>query len=204
MATYRVFPMVPTRAEQQGAGVFKLKIRLLRITKPPIWRRLLVPADIRLDRFHEVIQAAMGWEDYHMHVFSHGSVEYGTPDPELCHRDERRATLDHLLGEAGDRIRYTYDFGDDWEHEIALEDVLAADPDVHYPICLSGKSACPPEDCGGAWGYEHLRGVLADPAHEQHQDMLEWLELETAAEFDPASFDIDEVNEALAFAGVRS
>ena len=102
-----------------------------------------------------------------------------------------------------DRVRYTYDFGDDWEHEIVLEDVLAADPDALYPICLSGKSACPPEDCGGAWGYEHLREVLADPADEQHQDMLEWLELETAAEFDSARFDIDDVNEALALAGAR-
>jgi hypothetical protein len=168
-----------SRVKQEVPQLFKLKITLLGVTRPPIWRRLLVPAEIRLDRFHEVIQAAMGWEDYHMHVFSDGAAEYGRHDPELRHRDERRATLDGLLENAGDRIRYTYDFGDDWEHEIVLEDVLAADPEARYPLCLAGKSACPPEDCGGAWGYEHLRAVLADSADEQHQDMLEWLGLQT-------------------------
>ncbi len=189
------------RDQQEARQIFKLKIRLLGVTRPPVWRRLLVPADIRLDRLHEVIQAAMGWEDYHMHVFSDGAVEYGCHDPELGHRDERRATLDCLLEKAGDRIRYTYDFGDDWEHEIVLEDVLVADSDALYPICLTGKSACPPEDCGGVWGYGHLRAALADPADEQHQDMLEWLGLETGSEFDPTSFDIDEINESLVLCG---
>jgi hypothetical protein len=177
--------------------VLQVKISLLGSSKPPVWRRLLVPADIRLDRLHGVIQAAMGWEDYHMHAFSDGSCEYGLADPELGHRDERKATLGRLLKREGERMRYTYDFGDDWEHEIVVEKVLAAEPGVRYPVCVAGKGACPPEDCGGVWGYEDLCEALANPAHEQHQEMLEWLGLQTAAEFDPARFDAEEVNRAL-------
>lgn len=200
---------VPSNAEFASAAeivgdaglpdpVLRVKIRLVGASRPPVWRRLLVPADIRLDHFHEAIQAAMGWEDYHMHVFSSGDAEYGLPDPELRHRDERKTRLNQLVRRAGDRIRYTYDFGDDWQHDIAVEQVLAAEPLESYPVCLAGKGACPPEDCGGIWGYGHLRGVLADPAHGEHKDMLEWLGLESAAEFDPISFDVDEANESLA------
>jgi hypothetical protein len=180
----------------QGDPVLQVKISLLGVSKPPVWRRLLVPADIRLDRLHGVIQAAMGWEDYHMHAFLDGSCEYGLADPELGHRDERMVTLGRLLKREGERIRYTYDFGDDWEHEIVVEGVLAAEPGVRYPVCLAGKGACPPEDCGGVWGYEDLREALADSAHERHEEMLEWLDLQTATEFDPARFDMDRVNRA--------
>jgi hypothetical protein len=182
-------------ADRRGP-VLQVKVSLLGSLRPSVWRRLLVPADIRLDRLHGVIQAAMGWENCHMHVFSDGSREW-CPDPDLGRGDERRATLGQLLKRAGKRIRYTYDFGDDWEHEIVLERVLAAESGVRYPVCVTGNGACPPEDCGGVWGYEDLREVLADPAHEQHAEMLEWLCLQAAADFDPARFDVDEVNRAL-------
>jgi Plasmid pRiA4b ORF-3-like protein len=182
-------------------AVLRVKIRLVGVSRPPVWRRLLVRADMRLDRFHDAIQAAMGWEDYHLHLFSSGNAEYGVADPELGHRDERRTRLNQLLKGPGARIGYTYDFGDHWRHDITVEEVLAASSRDGYPVCLAGKGACPPEDCGGAWGYEQLREVLADPAHDQHEDMLEWLGLESAAAFDPMSFDIDEANEALALSG---
>ncbi len=188
-------------ASDMELTILQLKIKLVGVSKPPVWRRVLVPAGIRLDRFHQMIQATMGWEDYHMHVFTNGSAEYGLPDPELDHRDERRTLLNHLLKRPGDRIRYTYDFGDDWEHDILVEEVLAAEPDARYPLCLTGKGACPPEDCGGVWGYADLREVLADPAHEEHEDMLEWLGLDNGSEFDPARFDVDEVNGALGLVG---
>lgn len=183
------------------ATVLRVKVKLVGVSRPPVWRRLLVPASFRLDRFHDILQAAMGWENYHMHVFSNGSAEFGLPHPELGFRDERTLRLDQVVKDAGDRLRYTYDFGDDWQHDVVVEEVLVADPDGFYPVCVAGKGACPPEDCGGRWGYEQLREVLADPAHEEHEEMLDWLGLEAATEFDPARLDLDEVNEELALSG---
>lgn len=178
----------------RGDEVLQLKIRLLGVTKPPVWRRLVVPADIHLDRLHELIGAAMGWLGYHMHVFSAGGVEYGVPDRELGFRDERRARLDRVVAGPGDRMRYTYDFGDDWEHEIVVEKRLPAQPGVRYPLCTAGKGRCPPEDCGGPWGYALLRATLADPDHDEHAEMLDWLGIDAAAEFDAAEFEAEAVN----------
>jgi hypothetical protein len=184
-------------ASNPGPTVLQVKIKLLGVSKPPVWRRLLVPGEIRLDQLHGVIQVAMGWSDYHMHVFSTDSGEYGVPDPELGFLDERLTTLSRLLPEPGDQIRYTYDFGDAWEHEIMLEKFVGAHPEQPYPTCIAGKGACPPEDCGSVWGYARLREVLADPSDEEHASMLEWLELENASDFDAAAFEIDAVNDAL-------
>jgi len=188
-------------APAPGDPVFQVKVTLDGVADPPVWRRLLVPAAIRLDRFHAVIQAAMGWDNYHLHVFSDGRAEYGVPDPELGYRDERKATLRDLIPHEGGQARYTYDFGDDWEHEVVVEKLLAAEPGMGYPVCVTGAGACPPEDCGGAWGYAHLREILADPADEEHDDMLAWLGLEKAGDFDPHRFDVDKANRALTAVG---
>ena len=149
------------RNETAGAAL-QVKISLRGASRPPVWRRLLVPADIRLHRFHDVIQVAMGWTDTHMHVFSTDFGEYGLPDPELGFRDERKARLDRFLAATGDRIRYTYDFGDDWEHEIVVEKLLRENDGDQIPVCLAGKGACPPEDCGGVWGYADLVETIAN------------------------------------------
>ena len=179
------------------APVLQLKVSLVDASDPPVWRRLLAPASMRLDRLHDVIQAAMGWEDCHLHAFTANDVDYGPPDPELGHRNERRVALGDVIGERGDRMRYVYDFGDHWRHDIVVEKVLEGEPGARYPICLTGKGRCPPEDCGGAWGYAELRETLTDPSHEDHADMLEWLGIEAAAEFDPHRFDADDVNRRL-------
>jgi len=92
------------------------------------------------------------------------------PDPELGFIDERRVSLGQLLGGVGDRLLYTYDFGDDWEHEIVVEELLDADPEARYPVLVAAKGACPPEDCGGPWGYAELKEILADSTHERHQE----------------------------------
>ena len=189
-------------APAPGDPIFQVRITLDGVEHPPVWRRLVVPAGIRLDRLHQVIQAVMGWENYHMHVFSDGRAQYGRPDPELEFRDERTATLRDLLPREGGRARYTYDFGDDWEHEVVVEKVLAVEPGMAYPVCVAGEGACPPEDCGGAWGYAHLREVLADPTHEEHDDLLAWSGLEKGADFDPSSFEVEQANRALAAVGV--
>jgi Plasmid pRiA4b ORF-3-like protein len=182
---------------EPAALVYQLKITLRDVSKPPVWRRVLVRAGITLRDLHEIIQQAMGWENCHMHVFSIGWQEYGSPDPELGHASDKKARLSEVLAVPGDRLRYTYDFGDDWEHDIVLEEIRPAEPGEAYPVCVAGKGACPPEDCGGAWGYANLKEILASPSHEEHQEMLDWLGLDTAAEFDPAELSIDEVNDRL-------
>ena len=185
------------RRPGSGTLVHQLKITLRGVSGPPVWRRVLVPADVTLGDLHEVIQQAMDWGNCHMHVFSVGGQEYGSPDPDLGQASDRKVLLAQVLTGPGDRLRYTYDFGDDWEHDIVLEETRTAVPEETYPSCVAGKGACPPEDCGGAWGYTDLKEILADPAHEEHQDMLEWLGLGAGKDFDPKKFSVAEVNARL-------
>jgi hypothetical protein len=181
----------------QGGGVYQLKISLRGVSKPPVWRRVAVRAGITLAELHEVILGAMGWGGGHLHMFSTNWQEYGTPDLDLEHADDAAVRLHGLLTAPGDELRYTYDFGDDWAHGILLEEIQPGTPGSSYPSCVAGKGACPPEDCGGPWGYADLKETLADPGHEQHQELLDWLGLDSAAEFDPAAFSVDAVNARL-------
>jgi len=187
-----------TRTRPNGRGsAMQLKVTLRGVSKPPVWRRLLVPADMRLDRLHEVIQTSLGWTDTHLHVFSTAAGDYGVPEPELGFRNERNARLAQFLKQQGDRINYAYDFGDGWEHDIVLEKRIVPDPGAQLPACVAGKGACPPEDCGGPWGYSDLKETLANPRHEDHDDMLEWLGLDSGEEFDATACDLVEINEVL-------
>jgi hypothetical protein len=178
-----------------ASAVLSVKITLLDSADPEIWRRLGVPADIRLDRFHQVLGAAMGWQDSHLHVFERGSDRYGFPDPDLSIRNDREVTLRALLTQPGDRLLYEYDFGDSWEHEIVLE---AVEQGGHGPACTDGAGRCPPEDVGGIPGYEDLRRVLAAPDEDGHSEALEWLGIERACDFDPADFSVARANAAIA------
>jgi len=173
--------------------IYVLKITLADVS-PPVWRRVAVPAAYTLDRVHRVIQLAMGWQQCHLHSFDIGGVQYGQPDPDdvLDVRDELEARLDSVAGK-DDRFGYVYDFGDWWEHQVAVEEVIAADPAERYPTCLAGAGACPPEDVGGVYGYEQLRAALADPRHPEHAEMAEWL----GRDFDPEEFDAARVTALL-------
>lgn len=188
-------PRGPAR-ERSARGIHKVKITL-RGSKPPIWRRLEVPSGITLHQLHECIQQTFGWEDYHMWVFSTLAGDYGIADRELGHRSAAAKKLSDAAPRVGDRIRYTYDFGDGWEHDLLVEDVFTAEPGLAYPRCTAGRRAGPPEDCGGIWGYQELQDVLANPDHPEHDERLEWLGLKSVEEFDPARFDVDEANEVL-------
>jgi hypothetical protein len=173
-------------------NVFQIKITLKHI-RPQIWRRIQVPADIKLGRLHDIIQAVMGWEDCHLHQFIRGRDRYGNPDPEFPDGtiSEKNIRLDKIA-KPGDTFIYEYDFGDSWQHEIKIEKILPPE-DQRYPVCLAGKRACPPEDCGGFPGYLHLLEALSDPGHEEHEDMRDWI----GGDFDPEAFDLVETNKAL-------
>ena len=165
--------------------IYQLRITLDDV-EPSVWRRVLVPGGYTLDRVHRVVQYAMGWSDYHLHVFDIEGVQFGVPDPDglLEVRDELDARLDSVTVKGG-RFRYTYDFGDWWEHEILVEDVLPAEPETVYPMCVEGERACPPEDVGGAAGYAEFLDALADPGHPDHLAMYEW----HGRAFDARAFD---------------
>ncbi len=147
--------------------IVQIKIKLLGVTKPPVWRRVQLRADTRLDQLHEILQAALGWENYHLHAFSVGEEEFGPRDPDLAldFADERKVTLGELT-DIGTRFRYTYDFGDNWEHEILVEDLLDPAPDTHYPTLVAAKGACPPEDLRRQVGIRRPQG---DPRRPQRR-----------------------------------
>jgi len=189
---------LPAKRKKSGrpAPVYQLKVSL-RGTKPPIWRRLEVPADLSLARLHTVIQVAFGWDDSHMHVFETPYGSFGVADAELGQRAEAPVTLEQVAPAAKSGLCYTYDFGDDWEHDIVVEKVLDRADAVVYPRCTGGRRAAPPDDCGGVWCYTELVETLSDPDHPEHEDRLEWLGLDDAAGFDPDRFDADAVTRAL-------
>lgn len=197
-------PKLPVKRKKSNgpAPTYQIKVTLLG-TKPPIWRRLLVPADLSLAVLHDAIQAAFGWEDSHLHVFQTPYGDFGRADPELGSRAEKPVNLEQVAAKPGDKLRYTYDFGDDWVHEIEVEKALDPDPSLASPVCTGGRRAAPPDDCGGLWGYEMLREALADPRHPDHEDRMEWMGLSDPGQFDPAAFDADQVNQALARVGTR-
>ncbi|MEU1589135.1 plasmid pRiA4b ORF-3 family protein [Micromonospora sp. NPDC005710] len=173
--------------------IFQLKMSLAG-TRPPVWRRVLVPAGYTLDRLHRVVQHAMGWRDCHLHSFEIDAMQYGEPDPdgELALHDELDARLDAVLGK-GSRFSYTYDFGDWWEHDLVVEDALTADPDERYPLCLAGERACPPEGIGGPSGYQALLEDLDDESTPtdlvgpRQAVLRDW----AGSTFDPATFDTE-------------
>jgi Plasmid pRiA4b ORF-3-like protein len=179
--------------------ILQVKVTLARVTKPPVWRRLQLPAGTSLAEVHRIVQAAFGWEDSHLHLFEVDGDVFGPADADLeldC-GDERRVTLGEFIV-AGDRPRYTYDFGDGWDHDILIEKVLPAESDVGYPLLVKAKGACPPEDCGGAWGYADLKAILSDPDDEQHQAVRDWLGLGDSELFDPTVVDSDLIQARLA------
>jgi hypothetical protein len=154
-----------------------------------------------LGALHQAIQGAFGWWDSHMHVFETRAGSFGVCDRELGFADERSARVRDVAPRTGDKLTYTYDFGDSWEHVIVVEKLVTRNPGTNYPRCTGGRRACPPEDCGGVWGYEELLHAVGDPGHEGHEEMTSWLEEMTAPGFDPAKFKVGEANARLARAG---
>jgi len=189
---------MPVKKSVVPPEIYQLKVTLLG-TSPPIWRRLLVPADLTLAQLHNVLQTAMGWEDCHMHEFTVGRRHFGRPSPDdrlmgmPPVENERTVRLASILGRVGAKAIYTYDFGDSWEHGIVLEKRLSPDPKTVYPICTGGQLACPREDCGGIGGFYDLLDAIGDPAHDQYDELRDWV----GDDYDPDAFSIDDVNRML-------
>jgi hypothetical protein len=176
--------------------VYQIQISLKGF-KPKIWRKVLIPSDLSLSDLHSVIQAVMGWTNSHLHQFIQYGTFYSEPQQEIWDdmdaEDYTDLRVSDLLKREKDTLVYEYDFGDSWEHQIVLEKVLPKTGDTQLPVCLKGKMNCPPEDCGGVWGYAEMLEILKQPDHEEYESYIEWL----GDEFDPEYFDIDAVNQIL-------
>lgn len=175
--------------------IYQIKIVLDGI-RPPIWRRVQVPGQMTLADLHDVIQIAMGWEDCHLHEFRIGPDRYGPVLDEdygmNLTADTAEVTLDQVVTQEKAKFRYLYDFGDDWSHTLTIEKIAEANAKVGYPLCMTGKRACPLEDCGGIWGYQNILEAQQHSDDPQYAELLEW-----GGDFDPEAFDLDAVNDQL-------
>ncbi len=178
--------------------VVQLKISLKNST-PPIWRRVLIKSSISFYELHYTIQIAMGWGTYHLYEFKIGDYRIGIinedfDDPESGTSkiiDAKEITLDEVISRGEFKnFSYEYDFGDGWIHSIVVEKTMPLDPDKYYPVCIKGKLNCPPEDCGGMYGYYNLLEIISNKKHPEYRDMVEWM----GGRFDPTEFEVEDVN----------
>lgn len=185
-----------------GKKIFQFKVALNDST-PKVWRRIQVPAEYTFFDLHVAIQDAMGWIDSHLHGFritqKNGMhpivIQYPNPEGDFNYgeRDERKEYIADYFDKVTKQCVYEYDFGDGWTHTVLFEKELPSETDVTYPRCVAGKNACPPEDCGGVGGYEDLQSILKNPKHPEHKELLIWLCIEKASDFDSEEFDLAEV-----------
>ena len=179
---------------KESTVIYQLKI-VLRGVHPPVLRVLQIRGDASLGKLHDYLQGVMGWTDSHLHEFKIKGERYrdaeqmyeDSIEPDMY--DEKKHTLSKLLKE-GDTFEYEYDFGDCWEHDILVEKIIPPQEGIYYPLCLYGERSCPPEDCGGPWGYEDLLNIIKNPTHEDHKQYSEW----AGKGFDPVKFDIAKTN----------
>jgi len=177
--------------------IYQLKI-VLQVIYPPIFRILQIKGNANLGKLHDYIQGAMGWEDCHLHEFKIKGKDYRSEEqiyeeidnPDMF--DEKDYRINKLLKE-GDSFEYIYDYGDCWNHKITVEKIMPPEDGVYYPICSYGERACPPEDCGGPWGYNEFLEILKDPEHEDHEHFSEWV----GGNFDSEKFDLEKANRVI-------
>lgn len=188
--------IVPQRARAKSLPrILEFRIAL-RDVEPEVWRQVLVPDDFSLDEFHRVLQECFGWMDHHLYSFLLDGVEYEAPDEEAEGHDATQTTLASLALQADSTLEYTYDFGDNWVHDIRLVAAHPSNPEVSYPWCVDGARAGPPEDAGGPPGYADLLRSLADPTDPEFLASRTWV----GAHFHPDTFDLRATNRILALA----
>ena len=166
--------------------------------RPVIWRRLRVEKNTSLFELHHIIQIAFGWQNYHLFEFEYHGYNFGeindvVPEANENMLDARTITLESLLVDTRELLRYTYDFGDNWMHYIVVERFLAKANGLAYPYCMSGKNACPPEDCGGIKGYDTLIKALKNKQHPEHKEYKNWV----GKGFSPDGFELNKINNQL-------
>jgi hypothetical protein len=188
-------PIKQNAASESFNEVATVRIEL-RYTDPLIWRQVEVPTSITLKVLHDIIQVVMGWFDYHLWDFRIGKQRYGLPmddwgGAEPCIAADK-VRLRDVLKPRKTMIDYTYDFGDCWEHRLAITDIRAGQPRVSYPRYIGGEGNGPPDDCGGIPGFYELLEAIADPTHPSHAHLKEWV-----GDYDPATFDVLPIKFAL-------
>jgi Plasmid pRiA4b ORF-3-like protein len=178
--------------DQETAAAKIVKVTLLG-TSPPVWRRILVPRDITLQHLHRTLQTTMRWTNSHLHQFVVQRHRISNPRSSVGTKiaNENRTRLGELIWAVGARLLYEYDFGDGWQHELLLEEVLIGD-ETFQQTCVAGKRCCPPEDCGGPHGFAEILQALQDANHPSHEEVCEWL-----GDYVPESFSADEINRRL-------
>ncbi|WP_174280089.1 plasmid pRiA4b ORF-3 family protein [Sphingomonas bacterium] len=177
-------------------AIARLRISLDGI-EPEIWRTVEIPVTSSLKLLHDVIQAAMGWQDDHLWRFDAGDRRYGMPDPGWPDRTliaASKVTLGALVERGVRQFTYTYDLGDDWRHTVAVEAVAPAAAATRYPRLVAGARRCPPEDVGGLPGFALFLDAVADPTHEDHEQLSEW----HGGPFDPEDMDEPALQRAIA------
>jgi hypothetical protein len=192
-------PAKPKRLTAKTEVLLEISLKHI---KPRIWRGFSVPGGIRLDRLHQVIQTVMGWMDCHLHAFCANHYEFVQFDPDfpagqigpggMIQFDETKHRLADLIRTEGDKFSYTYDFGDDWEHEVKVKAILPMVKPPKAAHCIAGARACPPEDCGSIPGYYELCEALPHPKHPRHMELKDWI-----GEYDPELLNLDQVNSLL-------
>jgi hypothetical protein len=178
------------------ASVYQLKVTLVG-TQPAVWRRIQVRSAKTMGQLHDILQIVMGWTNSHLHQFIVRGVTYADlefdPYGELDFQDEQMIRLNDAIKNEGDHFVYEYDFGDSWQHDVVVEQIVESTPGTRYPTCLSGARACPPEDCGGVGGFEGFLVAIRDRSHPEHTSYLEWV----GGAYDPEAFDVEEINRHL-------
>jgi len=179
-------------------NILQFKIELAEIS-PKIWRRIQVPVGYSFWDLHVAIQDSMGWLDYHLHGFKVSDPDtgknfrVGIPGEYYDELDDVEAGWDLKISKyfisSNQKMTYYYDFGDDWIHQITFEGRMEKEENAKYPKCIGGERSCPPEDCGGPDGYYDMLKIISDPAHEDHEEMIEWL----GGSYDPEYFRFENI-----------
>ena len=173
--------------------LYEIRVQL-RDIEPPIWRILRVPSRTSLLKLHKILQRAMGWTNSHLQLFQIDGKPYGEGEFNWGFdiQDYRGMMLDKIFTAGRTSLLYEYDLGDSWRHDITLLGTVEGEAGEKI-ACISGVRACPPEDCGGVTGYYYLLEALADPEHDEHDMLMEWV----GGKFDPEAFGVEAVDQAL-------